>query len=468
MINNKPSIIIADDDASIIAALRLLLKNHNYIVTAVSSPDELLDAVKRQEYSIALIDLNYRADTTSGQEGFDLLRQLKTCDEELPVVVMTGYGSIDIAVKAMKLGAADFVQKPWGNDRLLTVLQSQINIRAIKYRGSKLAEENALLRQQQDDASASIVAESAAMKTLIAQLERLAISEMNILITGENGTGKSLLAKHIHQCSVRKEQAFMSVNMGAIAENLFESEMFGHIKGAFTDAKNARIGRFELAESGSLFLDEIANIPLAQQGKLLRVLEEHSFEKVGSSKTQKADVRIISATNADLTQMINDGFFRQDLLYRLNTVVVEIPPLRARKRDILALAERFLQNYSDKYRLGKKYFSNDAQEMLLSYHWPGNIRELNHMVERAVFLCHSDSITPDALGIQTHTSANEPVFQNESIDSPIGFAEDTLENIERQIIISRLKRFDNNYQQTAESLGLSKSAYYRRLEKHQL
>lgn len=460
MNKTKHSIIVADDDISVVTALKLLLTAEDYDVVAVKSPHELLQIIERRDFSIALIDLNYQRDTTSGKEGLQLISDIKALDEHLPILVMTGYSSVDIAVKAMKLGAVDFIQKPWGNDRLLALLKSQIRIRTIEKKGVRLVQENALLRSQTTVPEPCIVAQSAAMKQVLEQLKKLATSDMSILLTGENGTGKSMLADYLHQCSSRKENAFLSVNMGAISENLFESEMFGHVKGAFTDAKDNRIGRFELAEGGTIFLDEIANIPLSQQAKLLRVLEEHQFERVGSSKTQQIDVRLVSATNAPLAQLIQDGQFRQDLLYRLNTIEINIPPLRKRTPDIMPLAMHFLSEYSDKYRLQQNGFDEEAIAVLTSYEWPGNIRELSHMVERAVFLSQGRSIGICDLGLGK--------VRNLKASDEFDIENATLDDIEKHIIIERLQRFNNDLHKTSNSLGLSRSSYYRRLEKHDL
>jgi DNA-binding NtrC family response regulator len=460
----KHSILIADDDTTIISALRLLLKGEGYQVTSVNSPKACLEALQQDQYALALVDLNYHADTTSGDEGLQLIAQIKTLDEHLPIVVMTGYSSIEVAVEAMKLGAADFVQKPWGNDRLLSILQAQIRIGDMHHQGVKLAQENALLRDQVSAKSVGIIAQSASMQQLLAQLEKLAKSDMNILLTGENGTGKSMFAEYVHQCSARNTHPFIAVNMGAITENLFESEMFGHVKGAFTDAKDGRIGRFELAEYGTLFLDEIANIHASQQAKLLRVLEAHQFEKVGSSKTQKVDVRIVSATNSKLDELVENNQFRQDLLYRLNTVEINIPPLRERTEDIAPLAQYFLQQHAEKYRLACGEFSSQALVALENYPWPGNIRELNHIIERAIFLRQGDVIDVSDLGIQTSATHQSLATRSDNID----IENASLDVIEKAIIEQRLKQFSNNGQQTASSLGLSRSAYYRRLEKYHL
>lgn len=461
---SSPSILIADDDPRILTTLKLLLKSQNYQVVAVSSPAELLTVLARRSFCVALIDLNYQDDTTSGKEGLALVAKIRELDEYMPIVVMTGYSSVDIAVEAMKQGAADFVQKPWKNERLLNILQAQVHIQAMAKKGQKLTQENALLKAQNSHDSENIVAESIVMQQLLAQLAKLAKSDMNILFTGENGTGKSMFAGYLHQCSQRHQQSLISVNMGAITDNLFESEMFGHVKGAFTDAKETRIGRFELAEGGTIFLDEIANIPLSQQAKLLRVLEEKQFEKVGSAKTQQVDVRLVSATNASLAELISQGKFRQDLLYRINTIEIHIPALRDRVADILPLAEYFLIQFASKYGLASPQLCPQASTVLQNYQWPGNIRELSHMMERAIFLSQEQVITAADLGLTPEVTVDGTSFVNNGIDSDT----DTLEKIERQIIVDRLARFDNNGHETAESLGLSRSSYYRRLEKHKL
>jgi DNA-binding NtrC family response regulator len=462
-------IIVADDDTSVIAALHMLLKSQGFEVSAVTTTEALLEQVACTEFAAALIDLNYKNDTTSGKEGLELIAQLKQLDEFLPIVVMTGYSSIEIAVEAMKLGASDFVQKPWVNERLVHILRTQIQLGSQRHVSAKLAHENTLLKTQLQPPTNSIVAKSKAMQDLFTQLKKLAQSDMSILLTGENGTGKSMFAELIHQYSARHNHAFISVNMGAIAESLFESEMFGHVKGAFTDAKESRIGRFELAQSGSIFLDEIANISPAQQAKLLRVLEERQFEKVGSNKTQQVDVRLISATNANIHKLIAAAEFRQDLLYRLNTVTLHIPALRERSDDIAPLAQTFLTQFAHKYRMPEGDFAHDAIEAMLAYSWPGNIRELGHIVERAMFMRASNTITALDLNlpIQNNTKYNDESSQGATQNIQSNNTA-SLDELEKEIIQSRLKMFDNNPQKTADSLGLSRSAYYRRLEKYQL
>lgn len=457
---NGHSILVADDDTSVIAALKLLLQTHRFEVVAVTTPQALLEQLAKREFTAALIDLNYQKDTTSGHEGLALIEQIRKRDEHLPIIAMTGYSSIEIAVEAMKLGAADFVQKPWSNERLLHTLNTQITLNQVRQAGDKLAQENALLKQQMDNERTGIVAKSESMVTLLDQLKKLAQSDMSILLTGENGTGKSLLAEYVHQHSARKNNVFIAVNMGAISDTLFESEMFGHVKGAFTDASTNRIGRFELAQSGTIFLDEIANIELAQQAKLLRVLEERQFERVGSSKTQNIDVRLISATNADLDSLVGSGSFRQDLLYRLNTIVIHVPALRERSDDILPLANQYIGHFAQKYRLPIKTLSAGAQQKLKTYHWPGNVRELGHTIERAMFLNTKEDIEAADLALE-HGQASVTESQ------PTWMAQ-TLDELEKHVIEQRLAQFDHNPQKTAESLGLSRSAYYRRLDKYNL
>lgn len=456
MIKQPASILIADDDNNVLTALKLLLKSEHFEVTTVEKPFDVLQLIERKTFSCVIIDLNYRRDTTSGQEGLELLSEIKKRDELLPVIVMTGYSSIDIAVEAMKLGAVDFVQKPWHNDELVRKLQTQITIGELAQKGNRLAQENALLKSAGQLNQQQIIADSPTMKSVISQIERLALSDMNILFTGENGTGKSMLASYLHQCSARVEHTFLSVNMGAITESLFESEMFGHVKGAFTDSKETRIGRFELADNGTIFLDEIANIPLSQQAKLLRVLEERQFEKVGSAKTQQVNVRLVSATNADLQTMVSSNEFRQDLLYRLNTVEIHIPSLRERKQDIIPLAKYFISAFCEKYRIESKSFSEEAITALTNYLWPGNVRELSNIIERALFLSQDDVIQVTDLNLA------------DSKTNGFDFYTATLDEIEAYVISQRLAGFDQKVQETIDSLGISRSAYYRRIEKYQL
>lgn len=459
---DKQKILIVDDDAGIIASLRLLLKTEGFEVTTASKPAEALYFVKDKDFDIVLMDLNYSLDTTSGVEGLSLIDDIKKLDDNLPIVVMTGWATIDVAVQTMQRGAGDFVQKPWENERLLSILHNQIKLAQSQLLQDKLTTENQILKQALDeDDDNTLIAQSPAMKQLITMVEQIAQTDINVLITGDNGTGKSLLAKHIHQKAQRNNQAFVAVNMGAISESLFESEMFGHVKGAFTDAKSNRVGRFELANNGTLFLDEIGNIPLSQQAKLLRVLEEQQFEKVGSSKTQSSNVRIISATNADISQMVTDKTFRMDLLYRLNTMELKIPSLHQRTEDIPLLAERFILKFCEKYQKPPARLTANAIDTLCRYEWPGNIRELSHVIERMVLMNTNESIEPKQLML--------PNMKNTEPDSEsLQVSNQTMDDIEKQVIKDRLNQFKGNAIDAAKSLGLSRSAFYRRLEKYQI
>ncbi len=461
----QPRILIADDDHNILAALKLLLSCADYDITLASQPEQVIRLFEQESFACVLLDLNFNLDTTSGEEGLVLIEQLNTIDEAVPVIVMTGWATVELAVNAMQKGAVDFIQKPWENERVLAIVETQIRLAKQCHQAKKLDQENQLLKAE-NGRFEPLIAESEGMKQVLTMANQVAISDINVLIIGENGTGKSLLAEHIHEMSARSEHSLINVNMGAITETLFESEMFGHVKGAFTDARANRIGRFELAEQGSLFLDEIGNIPLSQQSKLLRVLESQQFEKVGSSKTQQADVRIIAATNANIEQFVKDGLFRQDLLYRLNTVVLELPPLRQRIDDIVPMAEHFLDKFASKYQRHGLFFSALAKTELMSYQWPGNIRELNHMVERAVVLSVDEEICLTQLAL---TPKNNHMVSNEqNADDYSDDLERKLDDIESDIIKQRLQHHGGNMLDVAKSLGLSRSAFYRRIDKYNL
>ncbi len=453
------TILIADDDTNVLASLNFLLSEEGFTVYQASSPAEAFAAINQKPIDLLLTDLNFHEDTTSGKEGITLVERVNKAFPDLPIIVMTGWATVDIAVKTLKSGAKDFVQKPWKDEQLISSINTHIALCCAVKKAQSLSQHNKILSAENlPNFDSGIIARSEEMQSLVSTLKNLALSDMNILLTGENGTGKSLFAQFIHQYSARKDSDFVSVNMGAIAENLFESEMFGHTKGAFTDAKNDRIGRFEMAESGTLFLDELANIPISQQAKLLRVLEENQFEKVGSSRTQIADARIISATNADLNINIKNGSFRQDLYYRLNTVEIKIPALRERVADIKPLAESFLEKYAKKYNRQIPKLSTDAISQLESYAWPGNIRELSHLLERALFMCNEDKIQPTHLNL-------DPTLKTKS---NIHHSNITLDEIEKQVLISRLDLNNGNVTETAKSLGLSRSGYYRRVQKYGL
>lgn len=458
-----PRILIVDDQADVLAALRLLLKAEGMACVTCDSPRAALDVVGKQGFRCALIDLNYTRDTTSGEEGLALLRELRQVDPELSVVVMTAWGSIDLAVRAMREGAADFVEKPWENHRLLSVLGAQVQLSDSRRSAARLRAENALLRGEDD----GFIAESKAMQPVLEMLKRVAPTDANVLILGENGTGKGVLARAVHAMSQRAEAPLIKVNMGGLSEHVFESEMFGHVRGAFTDAKSDRLGRFELADGGSLFLDEIANIPASQQPKLLRVLEEGEFERVGSSRTLKVDVRLISATNANLRDEVAAGRFRKDLLFRLNTVEIRLPPLRERGEDILPMAESFLQRSAARYHKDALSFSSSARSALQRYSWPGNVRELAHVIERAVLMAAGQEIDGLDFGLELGQRGDQGEVDLSAIHN--GAAEGdapTLEQAERELIRQALERTEGNIQKAAEALGLSRGALYRRLEKY--
>jgi DNA-binding NtrC family response regulator len=450
----KPArVLVADDQADVREALRLLLKAEGMHTEIVSSPSAALDAVQAGEFDIALLDLNYTRDTTSGREGLDLLSQVQAIDSDLPVVVMTAWGTIDLAVEAIRRGARDFIQKPWENPRLISILRTQIELSMSLRKSRRLEAENRLLRAQ---GRPTLIAESPAMQPVLGLVTRIGPSNANILITGEHGTGKEVIAKTLHALSPRANRPMIAVNTGALSEGTFESEVFGHVKGAFTDARTDRIGRFELADGGTLFLDEIANVPIKQQAKLLRVLETGEMERVGSSTTRKVDVRVLSATNADLRAEADAGRFRADLLFRLNTIEIHLPPLRDRREDIPLLAAHFLKEYAQRYRKEAQQLEPATMQLLMSYGWPGNVRELDHAIERAVLLSAGSSIKPADIGLQSRDGAGSRLDEM------------SLEEVESLLIRKALSRHGGNVSHAAEALGLSRGALYRRIEKYGL
>jgi DNA-binding NtrC family response regulator len=448
-----PRILIADDQADVLEALRLLLKGEGYRTETVTAPAKALAALEEGEFDVVLMDLNYARDTTSGQEGLDLLARIQALDSALPVVVMTAWANVELAVEAMRRGARDFIQKPWDNARLGAIIRNQIELARALRKGQRLEAENELLRA---GSGTTLIAESTAMRPVLELINRVGPSDANVLVTGENGTGKGVVARAIHAVSSRANKPLVVVNMGGLSEGVFESELFGHVKGAFTDARTDRVGRFELADGGTLFLDEIANIRPNQQTKLLRVLETGEFERVGSSKTRRANVRLVSATNADVRAEVAAGRFRQDLLFRLNTVEIHLPPLRERREDIPLLAGHFLRQHAQRYRKSVAGLELAAIQILQEHAWPGNVRELDHAVERAVLMAQGNTVKAGDLGLRT-SGEGTPRLE-----------EMGLEDVERFLIRKTLARFDGNAMKAAESLGLSRSAFYRRLEKYGL
>jgi len=449
----KPRVLLADDQPDVLKALRLLFKPEGYQLTEVTSPSQVIAALQAHEFDVLLMDLNYDRDTTSGQEGLALLPRVQELDSVLPVVVMTAYSNVEVAVEAMRRGARDFIEKPWDNKRLLSIMRTQLELVGALRKGRRLEEANRLLR---DEGQPKLIAESKAMQPVLQLISDVGSSDASVLITGENGTGKSVVAQALHHASGRRDKPLITVDAGGLSEGVFESELFGHVKGAFTDAKSDRVGRFEMAIGGTLFLDEIANLPLNLQPKLLRVLETGEFERVGSSKTQQTDVRILSATNASIDLEVQAGRLRQDLLYRLNTVEISLPPLRERRDDIPLLAMYFLRTYTQRYRKEVSRFDTAATKVLLDYFWPGNVRELDHAVERAVLMARDEVIRPDNLALRSST------------EGPRRLEDMTLEEVEAVLIEKTLARFEGNVKLAAKALGLSRSSLYRRLEKHGL
>jgi DNA-binding NtrC family response regulator len=453
MKSSAPCILIADDQPDVLEALRFLAKGEGYQTEAVQSPAAVLEAVESRDFDAAVMDLNYTRDTTSGQEGLDLLTRIHNLDATLPVIVMTAWGSVELAVEAMRRGARDFIQKPWDNTRVSAILKTQIELGRALRMGQRLEAENRALRAERFP---QLVAQSAAMRPVLDVISRVGPSDANILVTGENGTGKGLVAQTLHSVSLRAQRPLVTVNTGGLAEGIFESELFGHVKGAFTDAKSDRVGRFEMADNGTLFLDEIANISQNLQAKLLRALETGEFERVGSSKPRRVDVRIFSATNADLGVEVSEGRFRQDLLFRLNTIEIRLPPLRDRREDISLLAAHFLRQHAERYRKHIKEFDESAVKALLAHGWPGNVRELDHAVERAVLMAEGEAVRAADLGLRS-TRDGSPRMEEMS-----------LEEVEALLIKKALARFHGNVSQAASALGLSRSALYRRLQRYSL
>ncbi len=445
-------ILIADDQPDVLEALRILLKGEGYQTDVVTSLGAVMNSLEKRNYALLMMDLNYTRDTTSGQEGLEVIPRIQAIDETLPIVVMTAWATIDLAVEAMKLGARDFVPKPWDNDRLLAIVRTQIALGSALRKSQQLEAKNELLRGKMPN----IISESPRMRPVIELVTRVAPSDANVLITGENGTGKGLVARALHSLSSRASKIMITVNMGGLSEGVFESELFGHVKGAFTDAKTDRAGRFELADESTLFLDEIANLPMSQQAKLLRVIETGELERVGSSRTLHANVRIVSATNSNLHDEVAAGRFRQDLLFRLNTIEVPLPPLRERREDVAPLAAHFLRQHAERYRKSLTAFEPAAHEALMRHEFPGNVRELDHVIERAVLMSQGAQIKANDLGLTT-ISDGSPRLEEMS-----------LEEVEAFLIKKALARHEGNARKAAESLGLSRSAFYRRLQHYGL
>jgi DNA-binding NtrC family response regulator len=448
----KYRILVADDQPAILDAIKILVSSEGFAVDTALSPDIVVESMTRREYDVLLLDLNYARDTTSGAEGIQLVERIRAIDSQVPIIVMSAWGTINLAVEAVRGGARDFIQKPWDDDRLMATLRTHAELYQAIRRSQRLEAENKLFRGQ---LKPTFIASAPAMRHLMDTIAQVAPSDANILITGEHGTGKEVVAQMLHALSARSEKPLIAVNTGGLPEGTFESELFGHVKGAFTDASIDRIGRFEMADGGTLFLDEIANVPLRQQAKLLRVLETGAMERVGSSRTQRVNVRVISATNADLEAECRARNFREDLLFRLNTVELKIPPLGERREDVPALAGHFFSKYCVRYNKEIQGFSPEAMERMAEYSWPGNVRELDHTVERAVIMAREGFIQTSDLGLQ-----------NPSKSRTTNLEDMNLEEVEALLISKALARYGGNVSYAAELLGLSRGTFYRRMEKY--
>jgi DNA-binding NtrC family response regulator len=445
-----PHILVVDDQEAVRDALRLLLKHSGYRSSEAATPAEALAMIQGDDHAAVLVDMNYRQDTTSGEEGLALIRDIAARKPDLPVIAMTAWASIELAVEAMREGAVDFIEKPWQNARLLSVLESRIALQRTERDVRRLSDAQALLL---DDGEV-FVAESPAMRRLMDDVLRIAASDAAVLLLGENGTGKSVLAKRIHRLSPRRARAFVKVDIGGLAPTLFEAELFGHVKGAYTDARQDRAGRFETADGGTLFLDEIGNLPLEQQPKLLRVLEDGEFERLGASRTQRVDVRVIAATNADVDTEVDAGRFREDLLYRLSVFPLRLPPLRERREDIVPLARHYLAAASRRYRRDPPVLDAAVERSLLEHAWAGNVRELAHAMERAALL-GGDRVHTSDLRLRTPTKSR-------------GVETMTLDDAEAMVLRAAIERHGGNLQRTAEQLGITRQRLYRRMDKYGL
>ncbi|MBN2486738.1 MAG: sigma-54-dependent Fis family transcriptional regulator [Bacteroidales bacterium] len=454
----KGKILAIDDNEDILFALKLLLKPHVEKITTLSTPNRVLELLKVEQYDVILLDMNFTKDASSGQEGFDWLGKILSLDPKAIVVFMTAYGDAEKAVKAIKSGATDFILKPWQNEKLLATLSSALRLGKSVKEADQLRSTQKALTDITNEPFKDFLGESDDMKEVFATIRKVSQTDANILILGENGTGKELVARAIYRNSHRCNEAFISVDMGSIAETLFESELFGHVKGAFTDAKTDKPGRFEIAAGGTLFLDEIGNLSIPMQSKLLTVIERREVTRVGANKPVKTDVRLICATNNNLHDMVSQGRFRQDLLYRINTVEIHLPPLRGRIGDIAILAVHYMNIYNKKYKKKITKISQAAIKKLNAYNWPGNVRELQHALERAVIMCESATLEPDDFLLSPASKKSSDV----EIDTY------NLDEIERKIIEKVLKQSQGNITKAAGDLGLTRTSLYRRMEKHGL
>ena len=456
--DNKGKILAVDDNEDILFSLRLLLRSHVEKVVTTNAAFDIPDLMAKEDFDVILLDMNFTKDAISGQEGFDWLHKILEIDPNAVVLFITAYGDVEKSVRAIKEGATDFILKPWQNEKLLATINSALNLRASKLEIQQLKSRQKAINQVMNKSFREFIGNSAEMQKVYSSISKVTATDASVLILGENGTGKELVARALHNNSHRSDEAFISVDLTSISETLFESELFGHVKGSFTDAKADRPGRFEIASGGTLFLDEIGNLPMPLQAKILTVLERREVIRVGSNKPQQIDIRLVCATNMPLHQMIEEGKFRQDLLYRINTVEIDLPPLRERYGDIPLLAKHFLNIYTKKYNKPLQSFTKDAMKRLEEGQWPGNVRELQHVVERAVIMSETEWITPNDLQIRILNKATDDL-ELENYD---------LEQVEKTIILKVMKMHQGNISKAASELGLTRTSLYRRMEKYGL
>ncbi|MDM8536899.1 sigma-54 dependent transcriptional regulator [Desulfobacterales bacterium HSG17] len=456
MSKTNGNILVIDDDKDVLLAARLLLKQHFSFIKTSDDPRQILPLMEKDFFDVILLDMNFTQDATSGKEGFFWLKQILGKDPLAVVILITAYGNVETAVQAIKQGATDFILKPWENERLIATTSTALNLRKSKTAVERLQTCQKQLCADMDSQFHEMIGTSQEMKQVFNIIEKVAKTDVNVLITGENGTGKELAARALHRQSTRADQVFISVDMGAVPDTLFESELFGHEKGAFTDAKQNRTGRFEIASGGTLFLDEISNLPMSLQAKLLRAIEQRQIIPLGSNRARPIDIRLLCAANAPLYDMTADNTFRQDLLYRINTVEINLPPLRKRGDDIPLLTEHFVNRYGKKYKKPVTGVSASAMNKLKAYHWPGNIRELRHTLERAIIMSEKKVIGPDDF-LFPDTEKKEPLFKNYNLN-----------HVEKVIIKKILIKQKGNITHAADELGLTRAALYRRMNKYDL
>ena len=450
----KGKILILDDNKSVLTALEMLLQTEFEKVYTLQNPSCLVSTIQKHPIDVVLLDMNFKAGINTGNEGIYWLHQIQKHDPTISVVMITAYGDVALAVKAVKEGAFDFILKPWDNNKLISTLHASMKLRKSKIENASLLKSTYNLKKELQPDSQSIIGQSEPMKKVMEMVKKVAVTDANIFIAGENGTGKELIAREIHRYSKRKNEIMIGVDMGAISESLFESELFGHTKGSFTDAKEDRVGKFETANKGTLFLDEIGNLPLPLQAKLLTSLQNRTIVKLGSNIPVPIDIRLISATNKDLKNMITDGLFREDLLYRINTITIEVPPLRERGNDILLLAEFYLHKYSIKYDKPGLKINQKAQKKLLKYSWPGNVRELQHSIEKAVILADKDTLSEDSFTLNAASSNQKFDLHNK-----------TIEEMEKEMILASIDKEKGNMSAVAKKLGITRPTLYKKLKK---